>query len=292
MSMLPTRTATVAGFTVHYLHEEELRLLSQDIFEHEEYRFDSLRAQPRILDCGAHIGLSVLYFKRRFPKARITAFEPHPQTFQLLARNVRENGFHDVELINAAIGGTRGSLDFHVPKDPLSWHWGDSAVKNLWHNDETWQTIAVPSVALRDYLTEPIDYLKLDVEGLETVVLTASADRLALAKRHIIEFHGSRTNPANQLPAIRNLLRRSGFTTVLRQGHWLTRDADLRREEPYTLLIHAYRSRLDLAWFLRRDVRDRVRAKVGRSVARPTLGLRPHALNVPKSDLAVHLNKG
>lgn len=264
IASLPLRTRTVGGFAVQYLHEEELRVLSSDIFTHEEYRFDSRAAAPRIVDCGAHIGLSVLYFKRRFPSARITAFEPNPLTFQLLTRNVRNNGFHDVQLVNAAVSDRAGSLDFYVPRDPTNWHWGDSAVKNLWYDEQTWLTTTVPSVALRAYLTEPVDCLKLDVEGLETDVLLGSVDCLPRVKRMIIEFHGSRTNPKNQLEPMRALLRGAGMTTVLRQGHWLTRASDLRREEPYTLLIHAHRSKADLVWFLRRDVADRVRAKLRR----------------------------
>src|SRR3954453_10373633 len=265
LSALPIRTAHVAGFTVQYLHDEEYRHLVNDIFTHEEYRFDSRARRPRVLDCGAHIGLSVLYVKRRFPAARITAFEPNPLTFQLLTRNIRGNGFDDIELVNAAVGCEAGALAFHVPRDPLFRHWGDSAVKNRWYNEAKWETITVPAVALRDRLTEPIDYLKLDIEGLETEVLRASADRLAAVKRAVVEFHGSGTNPTNQLPAVRALLAQAGLTTLLRQGQWLTREADLRREEPYTLLVHAYRSRLDLAWFLRRDVVARIRAKLGRS---------------------------
>jgi FkbM family methyltransferase len=266
LSAQPIRTASVAGFTVQYLHDEEYRLLVSDIFTHEEYRFDSRARRPRVLDCGAHIGLSVLYVKRRFPEARITAFEPNPLTFQLLTRNIRGNGFDDVELVNAAVAVEAGALPFYVPRDPLFKHWGDSAVKNPWYNEAKWETITVPAIALRDRLTEPIDYLKLDIEGLETDVLRASTDRLAVVKRATVEFHGSETNPANQLPAMRALLAEAGLTTILRQGHWLTREADLQRVDPYTLLVHAYRSRLDLAWFLRRDVVARIRARLRKAV--------------------------
>jgi FkbM family methyltransferase len=264
--MLPLgaiRQRRVAGFTVQYVNEEELSSLEDDIFRHEVYRFDSWREAPRILDCGAHIGLSVLYFKRRFPKARITAFEPNPDTFQLLTGNVQGNGFTDVELVNAAIGDRRGTLDFYTSRDPFFWRWGDAAVKNLWFSDETHQTIRVPAVPLSDYVTEPIDYLKLDIEGLETRVLRASSPALRFIRKLTVEFHGSRTNSDNQLTAVRTLLTGSGFRTVLRQGHWLTRDADINRAEPYTLLIHAYRSRFALAWFLRHDVEERLRLKCG-----------------------------
>jgi FkbM family methyltransferase len=257
------RAKRVAGFTVHHLHEEELDLLTGGIFEREQYRFDYRGDAPRILDCGAHIGLSVLYFKRRFPRARITAFEPNPDTFALLVRNVHGNGFTDVELVNAAVAEQAGVIGFHIARDPCSWHWGDAAVKNLWFSEDSWQTIHVPAVSLAAYLVEPIDYLKLDIEGLETRVLTACASVLPFVQRMIVEFHGSRTNPGNELTALRWIVQGGGFTTALRQGDWLTREADLNRTEPYTVVIHAYQSRTGLAWFLRRDVEKRVRLKLG-----------------------------
>src|SRR5262245_29004385 len=116
---LPTgavKTKTVAGFVVQYIHDQELTAIVEDIFGAGDYRFDSHRRSPRILDCGAHIGLSVLYFKRRFPDARITAFEPSPDTFELLTSNVRGNGFSDVELVNSAVSDRSGTLDFYVPR--------------------------------------------------------------------------------------------------------------------------------------------------------------------------------
>jgi len=120
------RTADADGFRVVYAHQEEFDNLCGEIFGDGAYRFDCRRAAPRIVDCGAHIGLSVLYFKRRWPRAQITAFEPSPDTFALLERNVGSNGLADVELVNAAITASGDATSFYVPRDPLFWHWGDA----------------------------------------------------------------------------------------------------------------------------------------------------------------------
>jgi len=120
------RTADADGFRVVYAHQEEFDNLCGEIFGDGAYRFDCRRAAPRIVDCGAHIGLSVLYFKRRWPRAQITAFEPSPDTFALLERNLGSNGLADVELVNAAITASGDATSFYVPRDPLFWHWGDA----------------------------------------------------------------------------------------------------------------------------------------------------------------------
>src|SRR5215212_3438109 len=47
------------------------------------------RLQPSvILDIGSNIGSSILFFHEQFPDAHIFGFEPHPDSFQVLEKNV------------------------------------------------------------------------------------------------------------------------------------------------------------------------------------------------------------
>src|SRR5919109_152962 len=41
-----------------------------------------------ILDIGSNIGASIIYFHHQFPDANIFGFEPHPDTFRILEKNV------------------------------------------------------------------------------------------------------------------------------------------------------------------------------------------------------------
>lgn len=52
-----------------------------------------------ILDCGGNIGMSVIWFKQRYPRARITVFEADPQTADLLEENVRTLGLASVTVV-------------------------------------------------------------------------------------------------------------------------------------------------------------------------------------------------
>ena len=53
----------------------------EEIFDQQIYRFNTSNSKPYIVDCGANIGLSIIYFKQLFPNAEIVAFEPDEKIF-------------------------------------------------------------------------------------------------------------------------------------------------------------------------------------------------------------------
>src|SRR2546423_3692928 len=55
-----------------------------ELLVNEIYKFDAERPDPLIIDCGANIGLSVIYFKYLYPRATIVAFEPDQKIFRVL----------------------------------------------------------------------------------------------------------------------------------------------------------------------------------------------------------------
>src|SRR5215203_998957 len=71
----PLRCVDGASFVASY----------SEIFKRGIYRFETQSDSPVIIDCGANIGLSVIYFKRLFPAARIIAFEADPSVFDVLS---------------------------------------------------------------------------------------------------------------------------------------------------------------------------------------------------------------
>src|ERR1051325_5256665 len=83
-----------------------------DIFLHDVLAFDTQAAAPRIIDCGANVGIASLYYKRRYPRARITAFEADPQLAAICRRNLEGNGSADVEVLASAAWVTVGEVEF------------------------------------------------------------------------------------------------------------------------------------------------------------------------------------
>jgi len=107
------------GSTVKYL-DFEIRITDgrsffiqiKDEFVHGIYHFETDNPRPLIIDGGSNIGVSILYFKRLYPNARIIGFEPDPAIFQMLNENIARNHLRDVSVIEAGLGEARGVASF------------------------------------------------------------------------------------------------------------------------------------------------------------------------------------
>lgn len=86
-------------------------------YEPEETRFmDILVENSRnILDVGANIGLYSIRFAKRFPNARVFAFEPMPISHAFLQRNVAANAVGSrVTTFNYGLSETGGVVEFFI----------------------------------------------------------------------------------------------------------------------------------------------------------------------------------
>ena len=177
----------------------------EDIFVKGVLAFASPSASPRILDCGANVGLASLYFHRLYPSARITAFEADPALFAMLDANVKMNRAETVETRQAALWTSTGTLTFQCEGS-------DSGMISTLPGAVDGRATEVPSMRLRDVLDEgPVDLLKLDIEGAEGVVLADCESVLHRVRAIVMDLH--EFDPAvRQAPQVLELLTRSGFS--------------------------------------------------------------------------------
>ena len=63
------------------------------------------------------IGASILYFHNRFPDATIIGFEPHPETFEILKKNVA--GLDSVKIFNCGLGAANRRVT--VPGESINY---------------------------------------------------------------------------------------------------------------------------------------------------------------------------
>jgi len=153
---------------IHYRRPYELLHTYRELFGKELYQFKSATEEPVILDCGSNIGLSVLYFKTIYPKARVWAFEPDATNYELLTKNIASNHLENVIAAAAAVWTMDGQINFSGNGSEAS------------RIDENGASNSVPCMRLKNLLSsfEQIDFLKMDIEGGEYKVLLDCADEI------------------------------------------------------------------------------------------------------------------
>ena len=89
---------TFKGNKIHFKNGSELLHSLREIFMDEIYKIQFDKSNPYIVDCGANIGLSVLYQLYRYPQARIVAFEPDKGNFHQLQQKCKPTKFSQCEI--------------------------------------------------------------------------------------------------------------------------------------------------------------------------------------------------
>ena len=144
-----------------------------------------------VLDIGANIGIASHYLSRRFPQARIFAFEPVPGNFALLTRNVESLG--NVRPFQKALGAKDGS--FEMLQSESNTNLGGYSFHKAGSNAEKRISVEVREARsmMREIGIESADVIKIDTEGSEYDILTnLGRDFLGKVKWIYGELHGNR----------------------------------------------------------------------------------------------------
>lgn len=157
----------------------------EEVFGRRVYAVPDLRAPEVVVDLGAHIGATVLFFAMRFPRARIVAVEPDPVNFAKLRRNV--GSMLQVTLVNTAVTERNGTITLYSAGRLDGWKSASTRPATRWQ-----QPVDVPSTRLDDLLADAritdVDLLKIDIEGAEYEVLK-SFHGLASVRTIVGEAH-------------------------------------------------------------------------------------------------------
>lgn len=172
----------------------------KEFFEDGRMNFKSSSAKPVIYDCGANVGVSILFYKSLYPNAIIKAFEPDPKVFACLKSNMENNQVKDVELVNKAVWNSNDGVSFGQE--------GADGGSVFFEGNK----VTLPSVRLKELLQreEKIDLLKIDIEGAEMEVLNDCQSELKKVQYLFVEYH-SWLNQKQELDKLLNILTENGF---------------------------------------------------------------------------------
>lgn len=204
----------IQGFKIYAYCHSTLFYLINEIFISGEYSFKTTSKKPLIIDCGANIGISVLYFKKTVPNCRIIAFEPNPYAFKLLNENIKENTITGVETHEFALYDKESSISFFIRKDVGT----PSASIRSDRGGET--QIHVKTKKLSTYLNdlETVDLVKMDVEGAEFHIIKDLVETATIGKvkNYYIEYHHNLNADKSNLSSFLKTFEDNGFSYKIR----------------------------------------------------------------------------
>ena len=150
--------------------------------------YDKIRcSNPNlIVDAGANIGTSALFFAKKYPMATVLAVEPEKSNFEMLIANTRKQ--ENIVAVKAAIWG---ASEKRVIKDRSQGHWGYTVADTQNEVDVMGQEvecITIPCL-MKKYGFDKIDFLKMDIEGGEKNVLEQSANWIDSVDVMAVELH-------------------------------------------------------------------------------------------------------
>jgi FkbM family methyltransferase len=170
-----------------------------------------------VVDLGANIGTFAIYAAMNAPNVQVLAYEPMPEFFQLLQRNVSLNGLDgSIQCINSAVAADGADRELIVAASGLYF---PTLVPR--ESATAIQSVRVPCTDLVSILDSHhlprIDLLKMDVEGAEYDILYGlSPDAFQRIRALRMEYHnlpGDRQNVAD----LKRFLGRHRYTITHEQ---------------------------------------------------------------------------
>jgi FkbM family methyltransferase len=153
---------------------------------------------PHVVDLGANIGMFGLDMLTRYPRARITAYEPDAANAAVHRRLVELNATPEWRLVEACAGAENGTVTFLTGQETAS-----RIVQ-----DRVPGSVEVPMVDVMPLLAEA-DLVKMDIEGGEWPLLLDP--RFAEVRSVILEYHPHGCPGDDPAASAREILRSHGF---------------------------------------------------------------------------------
>ncbi|EKE21855.1 MAG: FkbM family methyltransferase, partial [uncultured bacterium] len=163
-------------------------------------------------------------------------FEPDKSAFSLLELNVNSNKLSDVLLFRQILSNKEGLVKFYFNPENLS-----SASKSIIseRNSKSIVFERLPSVKLSAYIKGKIDFLKMDIEGAEGLVMSelSKKHKLSFVREAVVEFHHHIDSWKDDFSDFLNIFEKNGFGYQIRS----TPKMPFTKKQFQDILIYAYK---------------------------------------------------
>lgn len=191
------------------------------------YFIQAIKENDTVLDIGANLGYFTLLFARQVGSlGKVYAFEPEPNLFSLLQKNVKINHYQNVTLINKAVSSQNSSLKLYLSENNIGDH-------RIYDAADGRKFQEINSIKLDDYFANDIpeiQLIKMDIQGAEYEALLGMTNLIRQNKtlEIVTEFSPYHLKFAGVEPKqYLELLEKLGFTIYLLQEDGIEK-ADLQ----------------------------------------------------------------
>ena len=150
---------------------------------------DRTKTDPIIVDVGGNIGITTQYFREHAKK--VYTIEPSEENFEALKANKENNGWDNVEIFKYAISNMDGTTTLRRNKHNHTMN----SITNVYNEqskgpEETVETKTFATFFKENNITH-VDFMKMDVEGAEELILPSKdfEEASKIIDNIEIEFH-------------------------------------------------------------------------------------------------------
>jgi FkbM family methyltransferase len=138
---------------------------------------------PLIIDCGANIGASPIWFAKLFPKAQVFAVEPEEHNYEILCVNCQR--YSNITCARAAISCVEETA---YVEDPGEGDWGYRTTNKADSSDISVPAYSIESIKKR-FPDAELLLVKIDIEGGEARLFESNHAWIERAMVTVIELH-------------------------------------------------------------------------------------------------------
>ncbi len=172
-------TQTHSSRVLMMLDETDVRSVPFSVLAdgyYEPFQSDILlelgKNSKRFFDIGANMGFYSLALAIENPNLLVTSFEPQPDVYQMMLKNIELNGLQKrIKLVNMGLGHQVEELTMYIPSFTGT---GGGSLKNLHEDEGEAREIKIPVKPLDTIETALVDLIKIDVEGFELNVISGA----------------------------------------------------------------------------------------------------------------------
>lgn len=200
-SQLKSDSVVIDGHKLFLDSEDSLRLSINKVYEPFEIDIakKEIHKGDTVLELGAYIGYHTLIFAKLVgDNGKVIAFEPEPNNFELLKRNVEVNNYKNIILVQKAVSNKTGKIKIYLSKKNKGDH-------RIFDSRDNRDFTEIDAIRLDEYFKNnknKINFIWMSIQGAEFDAIQGMSDILRESKNvkivseftpHLLEKFGRKS---------------------------------------------------------------------------------------------------